>query len=191
LRKRQEKGKKVSQYSRRPVTRETTRSNSKYESMFRGTGVVSDDKDDPFAKPNQITDLPETRDYDRINDEDHSSGLSSRYIIKLRKPEAAIDLNQPAPVEEYPKFKVKVRNEKERIKELHGMVKQLKKEKYQVEQWNARQQEKIQDFKKKRMEPKTLLKELQESNFRLYWHNIVLTTKLKQRNTKVSAVIIP
>jgi hypothetical protein len=35
------------------------------------------------------------------------------------------------------------------------MVKQLKKEKAQVEQWNARQQEKIQDFKKKRKEQKT------------------------------------
>jgi hypothetical protein len=71
------------------------------------------------------------------------------------------------------------------------MVKQLKKEKSQVEQWNARQQEKIHDFKKKRKEQKALLKELRESNFRLYWHNIVLTTKLKQRNTKASAVIIP
>jgi predicted RNase H-like nuclease (RuvC/YqgF family) len=90
-----------------------------------------------------------------------------------------------------PEFKVKVRSEKDRIKELQGMVKQLKKEKAQVEQWNARQQEKIQDFKKKRKEQKALLKELRESNFRLYWHNIVLTTKLKQRNTKASAIIIP
>jgi hypothetical protein len=40
------------------------------------------------------------------------------------------------------------------------MVKQLKKEKAQVEQWNARQQEKIHDFKKKRKEQKALLKEL-------------------------------
>jgi hypothetical protein len=191
LRKRQEKGKQVAQYSRRPVTRETTRSTSKSESVFRGTGVVSDDKDDPFAEPDQIPDLPETRDSDSTEDEDHSSGLSSRYRIKLRKPQAAIDLNLPAPVEEYPEFKVKVRNEKDRIKELQGMVKQLKKEKALVEQWNARQQEKIQDFKKKRKEQKTLLKELRESNFRLYWHNIVLTTKLKQRDTKASAVIIP
>jgi hypothetical protein len=173
------------------VTRETTRSTSKFESVFRGTGVVSDDKDDPFAEPDQIPDLPDTRDSDSTEDEDHSSVLSSRYRIKLRKPQAAIDLNLPAPVEEYPEFKVKVRNEKDKIKELQGMVKQLKKEKSLVEQWNSRQQEKIQDFKKKRKEQKTLLKELRESNFRLYWHNIVLTTKLKQRDTKDNVVIIP
>jgi Golgi nucleoside diphosphatase len=70
------------------------------------------------------------------------------------------------------------------------MVKQLKKEKAQVEQWSAKQQEKIQGFKKKRKEKKTFLKELRESNFKLYWHNIVLTTKMKQRTTKSSAIII-
>jgi hypothetical protein len=79
LGKRQEKGKQVAQYSRRPVTRATTRSTSKSESVFRGTCVVSDDKDDPFVEPDQIPDLPETRDSDSTDDEDHSSGLSSRY----------------------------------------------------------------------------------------------------------------
>ena len=64
LRKRQEKGKQVAQYSRRPVTRATTRSTSKFESVFRGTGVVSDDRDDPFTKPDQIPYLQETRDSD-------------------------------------------------------------------------------------------------------------------------------
>jgi hypothetical protein len=70
------------------------------------------------------------------------------------------------------------------------MVKQLKKEKSQVEQWSAKQQEKIQGFKKKRKEQKALLKELREPNFKLYWNNIVLTTKLKQRTTKFSSIII-
>jgi hypothetical protein len=112
-------------------------------------------------------------------------------VIKLRKPQAAIDLNLPAPVEEYPEFKVKARKEKDRVKELQSMIKQLKKEKDFVEQWNAKQQEKIQDFKRKRKEQKALLKEVRESNIRLYWHNVVLTTKLKQRDTRASAVIIP
>jgi Golgi nucleoside diphosphatase len=70
------------------------------------------------------------------------------------------------------------------------MVKQLKKEKAQVEKWSTRQQEKIQGFKKKKREQKTFLKELREINFKLYWHNIVLTTKLKQRTAKASVVII-
>ena len=138
-----------------------------------------------------MRDLPETRDSDSTKDEYYSSVLSSKYIIKLRKPQAAIDLNLFSPVEEYPEFKVKVRKEKERVKELQSMVKKLKKENALVEQWNSRQKEKIHDFKRKRKEQKALLKEIRESNFRLYWHNVELTTKLKQRDTKASAVIIP
>jgi hypothetical protein len=47
-------------------------------------------------------------------------------------------------------------------------MRQLKKEKAQIEQWNARQQERIQGFKKKKKEKRALLKELREINFRLY-----------------------
>ena len=186
--KRQGKGKQVAQYSTRPITRETTRS-SKYEALFKGTGGVSDDKDCHFADPNQIPDLLEARDLDSYDD-DHNSKLSSRYQIKLRKPQDVIDLNKPAPAEEFPEFKVKVRSDKDKIKELQKMVKPLNKEKAQVEKWSTIQQEKIHGFKKKRKEQKALLKELRESNFKLYWHNIVLTTKLKQKTTKASAIII-
>jgi hypothetical protein len=59
----------------------------------------------------------------------------------------------------------------------------------QIEQWNARQQERIQSLIKKK-EKRALLKELREINFRLYWHNVVLTMKLKQKNAKATAVII-
>jgi hypothetical protein len=77
------------------------------------------------------------------SDDDHSSGLASRYQIKMREPKVAIDLNKPAPAEEFPEFTVQVRSDKEKIRELQKMVKQLKKEKAQVEQWSARQQEKV------------------------------------------------
>jgi len=60
----------------------------------------------------------------------------------------------------------------------------------QVEQWNARKQERIQSLKKKKKEQRALLKELREINFRLYWHNVVLTTQLKQKNVKASAAIL-
>jgi hypothetical protein len=69
-------------------------------------------------------------------------------------------------------------------------VRQLKKEKAQIEQWNARQQERIQGLKKKKKEQRALLKELREINFKLYWHNVMLTTKLKQKNAKATAMII-
>jgi hypothetical protein len=127
--------------------------------LFKGTGGIYDDKDYRSTDPDQIPDLPKVMNSDS-SDDDHSSELSSRYQIKLRKPQAAIDLNKPAPAEEFPEFKVKVRSDKDKIKELQKMVKQLKKEKAQVEQWSTRQQEKIQGFKKKRKEQKELLKEL-------------------------------
>jgi hypothetical protein len=183
-----EKGKQVAQHSTGPITRATTRL-SRVEALFKGTGRIYENKDYHPVDSDQIPDIPEAMDSDS-SDDDHSSGLASRYQIKLREPKVAIDLNKPAPAEEFPEFKVKVRSDKEKIKELQRMVKQLKKEKAQVEQWSAKQQEKIQGFKKKRKEKKALLKELRESNFKLYWHNIVLTTKLKQRTTKASAIII-
>jgi hypothetical protein len=55
----------------------------------------------------------------------------------------------------------------------------------QIEQWNARQQERIQSLKKKKKEKRELLKELRKINFRLYWHNVVLTTKLKQKKHQI------
>jgi hypothetical protein len=55
-----------------------------------------------------------------------------------------------------------------------------------IEQWNAKQQEKLQKLKKKNKDQQTLLKEVRETNIKLYWHNVVLKTKLKQRNTKGS-----
>jgi hypothetical protein len=50
-------------------------------------------------------------------------------------------MNEPAPSDEFPEFKVKVRTDKENIRELQKMVKQLKKEKDHVEQWSVRKQE--------------------------------------------------
>ena len=110
------------------MTRATTKSTSVSKSVLKGTDVIYDDKDDIFVEPDQMQDLPETIDSDSTEDEDLSYGLSSKYVIKLRKPQAAIDLNLPAPVEEYLEFKVKARKEKDRVKELQSMIKQLKKE---------------------------------------------------------------
>jgi hypothetical protein len=104
------------------ITRATTRS-SKVEALFKGTGGISDDKDYHPEDSDQIPDIPEAMESDS-SDDDHSSELSSRYQIKLREPKAAIDLNKPAPAEEFPEFKVKVRSDKDKIKELLKMVKQ-------------------------------------------------------------------
>jgi septal ring factor EnvC (AmiA/AmiB activator) len=123
-------------------------------------------------------------------DEEHSSGLVSKYQVKSKEPKVSLNLNEPAPFEEFSEFRVKIITDKERIKEFQKTVRQLKKENTQIEQWNARQQERIQGFKKKKKEKRASLKELREINFRLYWHNVVLTTKLKQKNAKATAMII-
>jgi hypothetical protein len=69
-------------------------------------------------------------------------------------------------------------------------VRQLKKEKEEIEQWNAHQQERILGLKKNKKEKRSFLKELREINFRIYLHNVVLSKKLKQKNDKATPVII-
>jgi hypothetical protein len=192
-RKKHEKGKQIAQYSRRPVTRETKRSGSVPETTLKGTYVINDDvklENDSFPEINQLQDVPETRKSKSTEEEDLSTGFSSKYEIKLRKPRTSIDLNLPAPVEEHPEFRMETRKEKDRVKELQGIIMKLRQEKSLVEKWNAKQQEKIQELKKKRKDQQALLKEVRESNIKLYWHNVVLKTKLKQRDTRASAIII-
>jgi hypothetical protein len=70
--------------------------------------------------------------------------LSSKYEIKLRKPQASIDLNLLSLVEEHPEFRVEARKEKDMVNELRGIIEKLRKEKSFVEECNAKQQEKIQ-----------------------------------------------
>jgi hypothetical protein len=65
--------------------------------------------------------------------------LSSKYEIKLRKPRTSIDLNLASPVEEHPEFRMETRKEKDRVKELQGIIRKLRKENSFVEQWNAKQ----------------------------------------------------
>jgi hypothetical protein len=110
------KGKQVAQHSTEPIMRATTRS-SRAEALFKGTGGISEDKHYHPVDSDQIPDIPEAMDLDS-SDDDHSSELSFRYQIKLREPKAAIDMNKPAPAEEFPEFKGKVRSDKDKIKEL-------------------------------------------------------------------------
>jgi hypothetical protein len=157
--------------------------------IAKGISENPENKKGNLVDSDHISDIPEAMD-SASSDEEHSSGLASRYLVKLKGPKVAIYLNEPTPSEEFPEFKVKVRIDKERIKELQKTVRQLKKEKALIEQWSARRQEKIEGFKKKKKEQMALLKELREINFKLYWHNVVLTSKLKHKTTKATVVII-
>jgi hypothetical protein len=182
------KGKKMISSATGPVTRASTRL-AKAKEMAKGISETLKNKQDYFEDSDRISDVLEAID-STSSHEEHSLRLVSKYQVKAKEPKVSLNLNKHAPFEECSGFIVKIRTDKERIKEFHKTVRQLKKEKAQIEQWNARQQERIQSFKKKKKEKRALLKEIGEINFRLYWHNVVLTTKLKQKNAKATTVII-
>jgi hypothetical protein len=171
------KGKLTFSSSTGPVTRATTKL-AKDKEIAKGISEIPENKQDYLVDSDHISDVPEAID-SASSDEEHSSGLVSKYQVKAKEPKFALNLNELAPFEECSGFRVKIKTDKERIKEFQKTMRQLKKEKVQIEQWNARQQERIQDLKRKKKEKRALLKELKEINFRLYWHNVVLTTKLK------------
>jgi hypothetical protein len=182
------KGKHMFSSSTGPVTRSTNRL-AKAKEIDKGISEIPENKKDYLVDSDHISDVLEAMDSTSY-DEEHSLGLVSKYQVKAKEHKVALNLNEPAPFEECSGFKVKIRTDKERIKEFQKTMRQLKKEKAQIEQWNSRQQERIQGLKKNKKEKRALLKELREINFRLYWHNVVLTTKLKQKNAKATTVII-
>jgi hypothetical protein len=171
-----------------PVTRASTRL-AKAKEMAKGISEFPEEKQDYLEDSDYLPDVPGALD-SSSSEEEHSSELISKYQVKAKEPSVTLNLNETAPSEDCSGFRVEIRTDKEKIKEFQKTIKQLKKEKAQIEQWNARQQERIQSLKKKKKEQRALLKELREINFRLYWHNVVLTTKLKQKNAKATAAIL-
>jgi DNA repair exonuclease SbcCD ATPase subunit len=148
--------------------------------MAKGISEFPEEKHDYLEDSDYLPDVPVALD-SSSSEKEHSSELISKYQVKAKEPGVTLNLNETAPSEDCSRFRVEIRTDKEKIKEFQKTIKQLKKEKVQIEQWNARQQERIQSLKKKKKEERSLLKELREINFRLYWHNVVLTTKLKQK----------
>jgi hypothetical protein len=71
------------------------------------------------------------------SEEEHILELVSKYQVKSKEPSIALNLNETAPSEECSGFRVKVRTDKEKRKEFQKTIRQLKREKAQIEQWNA------------------------------------------------------
>jgi hypothetical protein len=67
------------------------------------------------------------------SEEEHSLELISKYQVNAKEPSVALNLNETAPSEECLGFRVKIRTDKEKIKEFQKTIKQLKKEKEQIE----------------------------------------------------------
>jgi len=129
------KGKQMFSSSTGPVTRATTRL-VKAKEISKGISEIPENKQDYLVDSDHISDVLEAID-SSSSDEEHSLGLVSKYQVKAKEPKVSLNLNEPVPFEECSGFKVKIRTDKERIEEFQKIVRQLKKEKAQIEQWNV------------------------------------------------------
>jgi hypothetical protein len=89
-----------------------------------------------------LPDVPRAMD-SSSSEEEHSSELISKYQVKSKEPSVTLNMNETAPSKYCSGFRVEIRTDKEKIKEFQKTIKQLKKEKMQIEQWNSLQQERI------------------------------------------------
>jgi hypothetical protein len=90
---------------------------AKAKEIAKCISEITENKKGYLVDSDHISDMPEAMDSTSF-DEEHSSGLVSKYQVKSREPKVALNLNESAPSEEFPEFKVKIRTDKERIKEL-------------------------------------------------------------------------
>jgi hypothetical protein len=105
--------------------------------------------------------------------------------MRTRKPKLSIDLNQPAPKEIHEEYSIETGNElKQENKKFHIAIKNLKQEKLALELWNTKLQEKVQKLKTKNKNQHELSKKVRKMNIKMYWNNVVLKTKLKQKQTR-------
>jgi hypothetical protein len=75
-------------------------------------------------------------------------------------------LNRPTPVEEHSKFRMEIRDENDRVKELKSTIGLLKHDKCMLELWIAKQQENLQKVKQQKKDQRVFLKEVREENMR-------------------------
>jgi predicted RNase H-like nuclease (RuvC/YqgF family) len=105
--------------------------------------------------------------------------------MRSRKPKISIDLNIPAPEEDYGGCREETRDApKKNIKKLQEVIKELKHEKQALELWNGKLQDKVKKLKAKNKEQREFSNKVRKMNIKLYWGNVVLKTNLKQENSK-------
>jgi hypothetical protein len=110
------KGKRMISPSIGPIMRASTRL-SKAKEMAKGISETPEDKQDHLEDSDHISYVLEAIDSTSSNEE-HSSGLVSKYQVEAKKPKFSLNLNELAPFEECSGFRVKIRTDKERIKEF-------------------------------------------------------------------------
>jgi hypothetical protein len=78
-----------------PSTGHVTRASTileKYKEMAKGINETLEDKQDHLKDSNCISDVPKAID-SASSDEQHSSGLVSKYQVKEKEPKVALNLN--------------------------------------------------------------------------------------------------
>jgi hypothetical protein len=110
------KGKKLMSSSIGPIMRASTRL-EKSKEIAKGFSETPEDKQDYFEDSDCILYVTEAVD-STSSDEENISGLVSKYQVKEKEPKVSLNLNEPAPFEECLGFKVKIKTDKERIKEF-------------------------------------------------------------------------
>jgi hypothetical protein len=96
---------------------------------------------DYFPETTELKDVQEMQISKGVEVEEIVGGSSSKghkYEFRVKKPKFSIELNRPAPDEDYTKFRIEKRDKKYKIKELQTMIMKLKQENWMIEKWNAK-----------------------------------------------------
>jgi hypothetical protein len=80
---------------------------------------------DYFPETEELQDFQEMKMSRSVEAEEIVGGSYSKghkHEIRIKNPKLSIDLNRPALDEDYTEFRIEKRDEKDRVKELQGMI---------------------------------------------------------------------
>jgi hypothetical protein len=100
--------------------------------MAKGISEFPEEKQDCLEDSDYLLYVPGAMDSSSF-EEEHSSELISKYQVKDKEPSVTLNLNETTPSKDCSGFKVEIRTDQEKIKEFQKTIKQIKKEKMQIE----------------------------------------------------------
>jgi hypothetical protein len=104
-----------------PVTRASTRL-AKAKEMAKGISEFHEETQDGIEDSYYLPDVPGAMD-SSSSEEEHSSGLISKYQVKAKEPSVTLNLNETSPSKDCSGFRVEIRTNKEKIKEFQKTIK--------------------------------------------------------------------
>jgi hypothetical protein len=104
-----------------PVTRAST-TLAKDKEMAKGISEFHEETKDYMEDSDYLPNVPGAMD-SSSSEEEHSSELILKYQVKAKEPSVTLNLNEIAPSEDCSGFRVKIRTDKEKIKEFQKTIK--------------------------------------------------------------------